>query len=110
MVLAAVEAVPAESKSPTDVRVRISTGERRGFGAAVPLSTRASSHEQGRVGGPMESSPKLARQIGSGSTSAEKLSPFITRSVAATLSVRLRVLGILLRLPPWRDVAAKHPV
>ena len=73
MVLVAVEAVPAESKPPAAVRVHIFTGERHGFGAAAPLSTRASSLEQGRAGGPVESSPKLARQIGSRSTSTEEL-------------------------------------
>ena len=45
MVLITVEAVPAGSKPPAAVGVRISTGERRGFGVAAPLSTRASSLE-----------------------------------------------------------------
>ena len=92
MVFVAVEAVPAESKPTVAVHVRISTVKRHGFGAAAPLSTRASALEQGRVRGPVESSPKLARQIGCGSTSAEELFPLITRSAAATPSMRLRVL------------------
>ena len=43
MVTIAVEAVPAGSKPPGAVSVRISMGERHGFGSAAPLSTRASS-------------------------------------------------------------------
>ena len=70
-VLVAVEALPAGSKSLAAVSGRISAGERHDFGTAAPLSTRASSLEQGRVGGPVESSPKLVRRIGSVSTSAE---------------------------------------
>ena len=84
--------MPAGSKPPAAVRVRISTGERYGFGAAAPLSTRTSSLELGRAGGPVESLSKLARQIGSGSTSAEELFPLIIRSAAAVPSVRLQVL------------------
>ena len=91
MVVNAVEAVPAESKPPAAVRVRISAGERHRFGVAAPLSTRASSLVQGRAGGSVESSPKLVRHIGSVSTWAEELSPLITRS-AVTSFIRLRVL------------------
>ena len=36
MVLVAVEAVPAGSKTPAAVGVRISKGERHDFGAAAP--------------------------------------------------------------------------
>ena len=68
IVLVAVEALPVGGKSLAAVGVRICTGERHGFGAAAPLSTRASSLEQGRVGGPVESAPKLVRHIWSGST------------------------------------------
>ena len=39
MTIFAVEAVAAGSKPPVVVRVRISTGERHGFGAAASLST-----------------------------------------------------------------------
>ena len=91
MIPSAVEAVPVGGKPPTAVGVRISTGERHGFGAAAPSSTRASSLEQRRVGGPVESSPKLVRQIGSVLTCTEELSPLIPRS-APTSSIRLRVL------------------
>ena len=55
MVIVVVEVVPAGSKPPVAVCVRISMGERHGFGAAASLSTRASSLEQGRAGGPVES-------------------------------------------------------
>ena len=51
MVLVAVEAVPAGNKPPAAVSVRISTSEKHGFGASAPLSTRALSLQQGRVGG-----------------------------------------------------------
>ena len=56
MVLIAVEAVPAGSKPPAAVSVRIFTGERHSFDAAAPLSTRESSLQQqdrvrGLVGG-----------------------------------------------------------
>ena len=47
--LIAVEAVPAGSKPPMIVNVRISTDDRHGFGAAAPLSTTASSLQQGRA-------------------------------------------------------------
>ena len=85
-----VEAVPAASKAPGTVRVRISAGERHDSGT-TPLSTRASSLEQGRAGGPVEPSPKLARRIGSVSC-AEELSPLITPSAAAVPSVCLQTL------------------
>ena len=51
MVIIAVEAVPAGSKPPVAVSVRISVGEIHDFGAAAPLSTRASSLVQGRARG-----------------------------------------------------------
>ena len=93
MIVVAVETYfPAGSEPPAAVCVRISMGERHGFGAAASLSTRASSFEQGRVGGLVESLPKLARQIGLGSASAEEPSTLITCSAAATPFVRLRVL------------------
>ena len=91
MVFIAVEVVPAGSKPPVAVRVRISTDERHGFGAAAPLSTRASSLVQATVRGLVKSSPKPVRRIGSVSTRAEPLSPLTTHS-AATSSIRLRVL------------------
>ena len=59
MVLITVEPVPAGSKPPVAIRVRISTGERQGFDAAAPLSIRASSLAQGRAGGLVRSSRKL---------------------------------------------------
>ena len=76
MVLIVVEVVPVGSKPPAVVGVRISTGKRRGFGAAAPLSAMASSL-QGGGGGSVESLPKLVRHIdGPASTLfAEQLSP-----------------------------------
>ena len=50
MVLIAEEAMSAGSKPPAAVGVRISTGERHGFGAAAPLSPKTSS-QRGTVGG-----------------------------------------------------------
>ena len=79
IVLVAVEALSVESKSLAAVGVRISTDERHGFGAAALLSTRASSLEQGKAGGPVESAPKLVRHIWSGSTwFAEQPFPYFT--------------------------------
>ena len=90
MVLITVEAVAGETKPQAAVRVRIFPGERHSFSAAAPLSSRASFLEQEIAGGVVESSPKLVRQIKSGSTWAEELSPRITQT-AATSSIRLRV-------------------
>ena len=65
MVLVAVEVVPTGSKPPAAVGVSISKGERHDFGAVTPLPTRVSFLEQGRAGGPVESSPKLVERFGS---------------------------------------------
>ena len=54
MVVVAVEAVPVRSKPPVAVGVRISKGERHGFGAVAPLPTRVSSHERRRAEGSVE--------------------------------------------------------
>ena len=89
MILVAVKTLPVGIKPPGAVSMRISTGERYGFVTAAPLFTRASSLEQGKAGGPVKFPPKLVRQIGSVSTYAEDVSPFIPRSAAAALSVRL---------------------
>ena len=50
MVFITVEVVPAGSKPPAAVSVRVSTDERNGFGAAAPFSTKTSS-QRGRAGG-----------------------------------------------------------
>ena len=92
MILVAVEAVPLGAKPPDAVHVHISVGERHDFGATAPLSTRTLSLEHGRAGGPIWSSPKLIRRIGSVSTYAEELPALITRSAAPAASMRLRVL------------------
>ena len=77
MVLVAVEAVPAGSKPPAAVGVRISKGEKHYFGTAAPLPTRASSLEQGRAGGRVKSSPKLAEPVGpTWALLVKKLSPY----------------------------------
>ena len=110
MVIVAVEAVPAESKPSAAVRVRISTDERHGFGAAAPLSARASFLVQDRAGNPVELSPKLVRHIGLVSTCTKQLSPiYFARSAAAALSVRLRVFLSAVMSASMRDVAAEHP-
>ena len=62
-IVTAVEAVPVGSKPPAAVGVRISTGERHGFGASAPFSTRALS--------------KLVKLVEPFSTLTEKLLPFI---------------------------------
>ena len=62
MILIAVKALPAGSTSPAAISVRISTGERQGFGAAAPLSTKMSSL-RGRVGG-SAFMPKLVELVG----------------------------------------------
>ena len=80
------------NKPPAVVGVRISKGERHDFDAAVPLPTRALSLEQGRAGGLVKSSPKLAELTGSVPTCAEEISPFITISASAAPFMRLRVL------------------
>ena len=71
MVFVVVVVLPVGSKPPAAVVVRISRGERHALGATEPLSTRASSLEQGSAGGPVQSSPKLVEQIGSGSTGSQ---------------------------------------
>ena len=76
MVLVAIEVVPAWSKPPAAVGVGISKGETHDFGATAPLPTKASSFQQGRAGGLVESSPRLVRHMGLGSTQfIEQLSP-----------------------------------
>ena len=79
MVLVVVEAVPAGSKPPAAVGIRIFKGERHDFGATAPLPTRALSLEQGRARGPVKSSPKLVKLVGPAWTLfAEQLSPCFT--------------------------------
>ena len=105
MVLITVEAVPAGSKLPAAVRVRISTGEKHGFGAAAPLSTRASSLVQGRAGGLVESSPKLVRHIGLVSTCAKSY-PHLPLDLLQRPPYACEFWCLVVRLPPWQDVAA----
>ena len=62
MVLVAVQAVPARSKPPAAVSVRISKGERHNFGAAAPFLTKMSSL-QGRAGG-LAFTPTLVKLFG----------------------------------------------
>ena len=78
MVVIAIKASPVGRKPPVAVGKRISKDGRHDLGAAMPLSTRIFSPEQGSAGGPMQSSPKLVERIGSGSTrSVKQLSPCI---------------------------------
>ena len=78
VIFVVVEVSPAGNKPSAAIGERISKGERHDFGAAVPLSTRASSHEQVSVEGPVQSLPKLVKHVGSGSTRfAEQLSACI---------------------------------
>ena len=53
MVLVTIEASTVGSKPPAAVGERISKGGIHDLGAAAPLATRASSLEQGSVGGPV---------------------------------------------------------
>ena len=94
VVFVTVEVLSLGSKPPAAVGERISKSERHGLGAAAPLSTRASSLEQGSAGGPVQSSPKLIEHIGSGSTRfEEQLSPCIycfSGSLCALASLGVR--------------------
>ena len=74
MVLSAIDAEPVFSRPPASVGVRISTGERRGFGPSVPSSTRASLHYARSEGSVNSSSPKLVQLIGSSLTRADEKS------------------------------------
>ena len=76
MVLLAADAVPAGSKPSAVAGVRIFTGERHGFGAAVPLLIMASSLQE-RTGGSVESLPKLVRHVGGPASThfSDQLSP-----------------------------------
>ena len=90
MVLSVIEAVSANSKLPAvDSSMRTSTGERCGFGASAPSLTRASSMPfSGTRGSAIL--PKLVELVGSSSTRADEVSPYLSSS-AATPSVRSRV-------------------
>ena len=99
MILVAVKAVPARSKPPVAVSVRVSMSEGHGFDAAAPLSTRVLSLKE-RAGG-STFMPKLVELVRPASTLfAEQL---LQRHPCACESWCL-----VLRLPPWRDVAAEH--
>ena len=89
VVLIAVKTIPAGSKPLAAVGVRISTGERQGFGASAPLSTRASPTDVSGAGG-LAIMPKLVKLVGPSLALSEELSPFFLRS-AAPSAVRLRV-------------------
>ena len=92
MILVAVDAVPAGSKPPAAVGVRISTVERQDFIASTPLSTRASPMNfSGAIKRSSAIMAKLIKLVGSSSTLSEELSPCFALSAAAALSVRLRV-------------------
>ena len=63
MVLVAAEVLSVGSKPPAAVGVRISKGEKHGFGAAALFSTKASFLQE-RAGG-STFSPKFVEQVGS---------------------------------------------
>ena len=95
MALIAVEAVPAGGEPLAAVGVSISAGERHGFGASAPLSTRASSMDlflffRNRRFSYHPEAGQIRRVVIDPRRGAI-LSPFITRSAAEAPSVRLRV-------------------
>ena len=105
MVLVTVEAMSVGSKPPVAVCVRISASGRHDFGAAASLSTKTSS-QRGRAGG-STFMPKLAN-LSAG------LDPFRRTAIPMLRlnysSSALRESScLLIHLPPWQDVAAKHP-
>ena len=86
MAIIAVEAVPAGSKPPAAVGVRISTGERGRFGAAAPLSTKTSSLRVRAIG--LDFMPKLVKLVGPAWTLfEEQISPCFALPAAAAPSV-----------------------
>ena len=91
-----------DSKPPAvDVDVRISTGERHGFGASAPSPTRTSPLLIGRAGG-LTTLPKLVELVGPSTAGAEEISP-CSSSAAAAPSVRLRAfLSVLTSAPVAR--------
>ena len=94
IVLTAVEAGQVGSKPPAAVGVRISTGERHGFGASVLLLSRASSLSIGRAGG-LAIMPKLVKLVGPSLTLlAEELFPFFARSARISVLRTLASLGL----------------
>ena len=62
MIVVAIEALPVGSKSPATFSVPIYTGERHGFDAAAPLSSKTSSL-RGRAGD-SAFMPKLVELVG----------------------------------------------
>ena len=80
-----VEAEPARSKPLAGVSMRISTGERHGFGASARWWTRASSFHFARAKRPADFlSPKLVRFVGS-----DEISPNLLSGVASSLRTRV---------------------
>ena len=80
-----VEAEPARRKPLAGVRTRISTGERRGFGASAPWSARASSLHFTAAKRPADFlSPKLVRFVRS-----DEISPILLSGVASSLRTRI---------------------
>ena len=85
MILVAVEALPAGRKSPEAVSVRISTGEKHGFGAEAPLSTKTPSLRERR---------EVQLACRSRSNLSDRLGPFLQNSYShASLD--------LLQRPPY---------
>ena len=86
-----IKVVPAGVKPPAaDDSMRTSTGRRCGFGASVPLLTRASPILfLGAIKRSSAIMPKLVKLVGPTSTLAKGTSPFFAQSAAAS-SVFLR--------------------
>ena len=97
MVIVAVEAVPVGSKPPAAVRVRISAGERHGFGASI----RASSLELRRAGGPVESLLKGRDRP------RQKRYPHLSLVLLQRPPYAYESSCLRVHFPPWEDVAAE---
>ena len=106
MVLSVVEAEPASGKPPAGVNVRISTGERRDFGASAPSLTRASSLDLVKSGSSAKL-PKLVKLVGSSLTRADEISPYFSLIIYCGALYAHESLHLDLRLPSRRDVAAE---
>ena len=95
-----------DSEPPAvDVDVRISTGERHGFGASAPSPTRTSSLLIGRAGG-LTTLPKLVELVGPSTAGAEGI-PRVPHQLQQRPPCACKPSCLFLRLSPGRDVAAE---
>ena len=107
MILVAVEGLPAGSKPPAAVSLRISSGKQHGFGAAVPYRPRRHPCEGGR---------EVQLSCRSWSNLSGRLEPFLQNSYPYSTLDLLQLPPyayesscLLLRLPSWQDVVTEHP-